>query len=150
MIHVDFSDSCGRCVWLEGLENVDGSVFHVLVCCSRVIQEPGAAVPEKIRSISGANKRRHSSGSESEPEEEPSSSEEEKEEQKQEAEESAANDLNSAQEGEEGVKEAVAEQQPAGPTAPVCQPAPDKAPRKPAVFVPVERSPEIQVRLCEQ
>ncbi|XP_010140557.1 PREDICTED: probable ATP-dependent RNA helicase DHX37, partial [Buceros rhinoceros silvestris] len=112
----------------------------------RVIQEPGTAVPEKIRSISGANKRRHSSGSESEPEEEPSSSEEEKEEQKQEAEESAANDLNSAQEPEEGVKEAVAEQQPqpAGPTAPVCQPAPDKAPRKPAVFVPVERSPEIQ------
>lgn len=115
------------------------------MCFSRVIQEPGTAVPEKIRSVSGANKRRHSSGSESEPEEEASSSEEEKEEQKPETEESSAKDLNSAQEPEEGVKEAVAKQQPAGPTAPVCQPAPDKAPRKPAVFVPVERSPEIQV-----
>uniref|UniRef100_A0A8C0FS32 Activating signal cointegrator 1 complex subunit 3 n=1 Tax=Bubo bubo TaxID=30461 RepID=A0A8C0FS32_BUBBB len=110
----------------------------------RVIQEPGAAVPEKIRSISGANKRRHSSDSESEPEEEPSSSEEEKEEPKQETGKSSASDLNTAEKPEEGVKKVVANQQPAGPSVPVCQAASNKPPRKPAVFIPVDRSPEIQ------
>ena len=122
----------------------------MLVFCSRVIQEPGTAVPEKIRSIGGANKRRHSSDSESEPEEELSSSEEEKEEQKQEIEKSSASDLNTAEKPEEGVKKAVANQQPAGPSAPVCQTASNKPSCKPAVFIPVDRSPEIQVRLCEQ
>lgn len=106
-------------------------------------------VPEKIRSISGANKRRHSADSESEPEEEPSSSEEEKEEQKQELKNSSAGDLSTADKPEEGVKKAVCNQRPAGPSAPVCQAAPNKSPCKPAVFIPVDRSPEIQVRLCE-
>ncbi|NXE72018.1 DHX37 helicase, partial [Cochlearius cochlearius] len=110
----------------------------------RMIQEPGTAVPEKIRSISGANKRRHSSDSESEPEEESSSSEEEKEEQKQETEKSSASDLNTAEKPEEGGKAAVANQQPAGPSAPVCQTASNKPFCKPAVFIPVDRSPEIQ------
>ncbi|XP_074777587.1 putative ATP-dependent RNA helicase DHX37 isoform X2 [Athene noctua] len=111
----------------------------------RVIQDPGTALPEKIRSISGANKRRHSSDSESEPEEGPSSSEEEKEELKQETGKSSASDLNAAEgEREEGVKKVVANQQPAGPSVPVCQAASNKAPRKPAVFIPVDRSPEIQ------
>ncbi|XP_059683552.1 probable ATP-dependent RNA helicase DHX37 [Gavia stellata] len=110
----------------------------------RMIQEPGTAVPEKIRSVSGANKRRHSSDSESEPEEEPSSSEEEKEEQKQEIEKSSDSDLNPAEKPEEGVKKAVADQQPAVPTAPVCQTASNKPSCKPAVFIPVDRSPEIQ------
>ncbi|KFV16824.1 putative ATP-dependent RNA helicase DHX37, partial [Pterocles gutturalis] len=110
----------------------------------RMIQEPGTAAPEKIRSITGANKRRHSSGSESEPEEEPSSSEEEKEEDKQEVEESSASDLNTAEKPERGVKAAVAEQQPAAPRVPVCQAATNKPSCKPAVFIPVDRSPEIQ------
>ncbi|NXI97799.1 DHX37 helicase, partial [Psophia crepitans] len=110
----------------------------------RMILEPGTAVPEKIRSISGANKRRHSSDSESEPEDEPSSSEEEKEEQTEETEKSSASDLNAAEKPEEGVEAAVANQQLAGPSAPVRQAAPAKPPRKPAVFVPVDRSPEIQ------
>lgn len=118
--------------------------------CSRMIQEPGTAVPEKIRSVGGANKRRRSSDSESEPEEEPSSSEEEKEEQIQETEKSSASDLNTADKPEEGVKAAEADQQPAGPSAPVCQTASAKPPCKPAVFIPVDRSPEIQVRLCAQ
>jgi len=107
-------------------------------------------VPEKIRSVSGANKRRHSSDSESEPEEEPSSSEEEKEEQKQDTERSSASDVNAAAEPEEGMTKAVARQQPAGPSAPVCQAASNKPSCKPAVFIPVDRSAEIQVRLCGQ
>lgn len=143
----DFFGFCGRCVWLEVLENSNRSIFHMLMFCSRVLQEPETIVPEKIRSISGANKRRHSS--ESEPEEEPSCSEEE-EEQKQEIEKSSASDLSSAEKPEEGVKKAVANQQPAAPSVPVCQAASNKPPCKPAVFVPVDRSPEIQVRLSEQ
>ncbi|NXE15243.1 DHX37 helicase, partial [Lophotis ruficrista] len=110
----------------------------------RVIQEPGAAIPERIRSISGANKRRRSSDSESEPEEEPSSSEEEKEEQKQETEKSSASDLNTTEKPEEGAKVAVADQQPPRPSAPVCQAASNKPSCKPAVFIPVDRSPEVQ------
>ncbi|XP_068013534.1 probable ATP-dependent RNA helicase DHX37 [Melanerpes formicivorus] len=110
----------------------------------RVMQEPETTVPEKIKSISGANKRRHSSDSELEPEEEASSSEEEVEEQKQEIEKSSASDLNSAEKPEEAVKKAVANQQPAGPSVPLCQAASNKPPCKPAVFVPVDRSPEIQ------
>ncbi|NXN13540.1 DHX37 helicase, partial [Indicator maculatus] len=111
----------------------------------RVMQEPETTVPEKIRSISSANKRRHSSDSESEPEEEPSSfKEEEEEEQKQEIEKSSSSDLNSTEKPEEGVKKAVANQQPAGPSVPLCQAASNKPGCKPAVFVPVDRSPEIQ------
>ncbi|XP_040467167.1 probable ATP-dependent RNA helicase DHX37 [Falco naumanni] len=110
----------------------------------RVIQESGTAVPEKIKSISGANKRRRSTDSESEPEEEPSSSEEEKLKQKQEIEKSLASDLNTAEKPEEGVKKAAANQPPAGPGVLVCQTASNKAPCKPAVFIPVDRSPEIQ------
>ncbi|XP_069727447.1 probable ATP-dependent RNA helicase DHX37 [Phaenicophaeus curvirostris] len=110
----------------------------------RVIQEPEIVIPEKIRSISGANKRRHSSDLESELEEEPSISEEEKEEQKQETEKPPASDLNAAGKPEEGVKEAVAQQPPSGPGAPVSQAASNKPPCKPAVFVPVDRTPEIQ------
>lgn len=107
-------------------------------------QEPRTDVPEKIRSVSGANKRRHSSGSESEPEEEPISSEEE-EEQKQDTEKSSASALNAAEKPEGGVGKAGAEQPPAGPSAPVPQTAPSKAACKPAVFIPVDRTPEIQV-----
>ncbi|KAK2538102.1 hypothetical protein Q9966_005863 [Columba livia] len=103
----------------------------------RVMQEPGAAIPENIRSISGANKMRHSS--ESEPEEEPSSSEEEMEEQREETGASSGGGLSAAGKPEEGAKAAVVPQQPAGPRA-----APSKPPCKPAVFVPVDRSPEIQ------
>ncbi|NXK54391.1 DHX37 helicase, partial [Chauna torquata] len=109
----------------------------------RMMQEPGTAVPEKIRSISGANKRRHSSDSESEPEEESSSSAEEKEEQKQNIEKSSASDLNTAEKPEEGTKKPVANQQ-AVPAALVCQAASNKLSCKPAVFIPVDRSPEIQ------
>ncbi|KAJ7400760.1 putative ATP-dependent RNA helicase DHX37 [Pitangus sulphuratus] len=110
----------------------------------RAIQEPRTDVPEKIRSISGANKRRHSSGSESEPEEEPSSSEEEQEEQKQETEKGSASDVSAAEKPEEGVRKAVVEQPPAGPSAPASQAASNKPSCKPAVFIPVDRSPEIQ------
>ncbi|XP_030316304.1 probable ATP-dependent RNA helicase DHX37 [Calypte anna] len=110
----------------------------------RMIQEPGTVVPEKISSISGANKRRHSSDSESEPEEEPSSSEEEKEEQKQEIQKSSTSDLDAAEKPVENVKKAVANQQPAGPSVPVCQAASSKPACKPAVFIPVDRTPEIQ------
>ncbi|NXQ26153.1 DHX37 helicase, partial [Alaudala cheleensis] len=114
----------------------------------RVTQEPRTDIPEKIRSISGANKRRHSSGSESEPEEEPSSSEEEEEEQKQNQDTlespSPGSAVNAAGKAEGGVGKAGAEQPPAAPSAPVAQAAPSKAPCQPAVFVPVDRSPEIQ------
>lgn len=113
--------------------------------CSRVMQEPGAVIPENIRSISGANKRRHSS--ESEPEEEPSSSEEELEEQREEAGASSGGGWSAAGEPEEGAQAALVPQQPAGPSATVPQAAPSKPPCKPAVFVPVDRSPEIQVRI---
>ncbi|XP_068557378.1 probable ATP-dependent RNA helicase DHX37 [Anas acuta] len=106
----------------------------------RVVQEPGSAVPEKIRSISGANKRRHSSESESEEE---SSSEEEKEEHKQGTETSSASDLNAAEKLEEGTKKPLANQQ-AVPTAPVCQTASNRLSCKPVIFIPVDRSPEIQ------
>ncbi|KAF4798831.1 DEAH-box helicase 37 [Turdus rufiventris] len=108
----------------------------------RVTQEPRTDVPEKIRSISGANKRRHSSGSESEPEEEPSSSEEEQE-QTQDTEKGSASAGN-AEKAEGGVGKAGAEQPPAAPSAPAAQAAPSKAPCQPAVFVPVDRSPEMQ------
>ncbi|KAK2522757.1 hypothetical protein Q9233_010116 [Columba guinea] len=108
----------------------------------RVMQEPGAAIPENIRSVSGANKRRHSS--ESEPEEEPSSSEEEMEEQREETGASSGGGLSAAGKPEEGAKAAVVPQQPAGPSATVPRAAPSKPPCKPAVFVPVDRSPEIQ------
>ncbi|NWR70549.1 DHX37 helicase, partial [Centropus unirufus] len=110
----------------------------------RMTQEPEVVAPEKIRSISGANKRRHSSDSELEPEEEPGTSEEETEEQKQETEEPPARDLSTAAKPEEGVREAVAKPPPPGPGAPLCPAAPSKAPCKPAVFVPVDRAPEIQ------
>lgn len=108
-----------------------------------MLQEPGTAVPEKIRSISGANKRRHSSDSEPEPEGESSGSEEEKKEEKQEIEKPSAGNVNSAGKPEEGTKKPVVSHQaaPAASSKPSC---------KPAVFVPVDRSPEIQVRLsCE-
>ncbi|NWS67115.1 DHX37 helicase, partial [Crotophaga sulcirostris] len=110
----------------------------------RMIQEPEAAVHEKIRSISGANKRRHRSDSESEPEEEASSSEEEKEEQEQETEKSSTSDLNTVEKPEEGVKAAVTKQPLSGPSAPICRATSNKPPCKPAVFIPVDRSPEIQ------
>ncbi|XP_021268162.1 probable ATP-dependent RNA helicase DHX37 isoform X2 [Numida meleagris] len=105
----------------------------------RVLQEPGTAVPEKIRSISGANKRRHSSDSEPEPEGETSSSKEEKKEEKQEIEKPSASNVNSAGKPEEGTKKHVSQQ--AAPTAPAVSSKPSY---KPAVFVPVDRSPEIQ------
>uniref|UniRef100_A0A803Y7R6 Activating signal cointegrator 1 complex subunit 3 n=1 Tax=Meleagris gallopavo TaxID=9103 RepID=A0A803Y7R6_MELGA len=103
----------------------------------RVLQEPGTAVPEKIRSISGANKRRHSSDSESEPEGESSCSEEEKKEEKQEIEKLSSTNVNCAGKPEEDTKKPVVSQQaaPAVSSKPSC---------KPAVFVPVDRSPEIQ------
>uniref|UniRef100_A0A8C9FT14 DEAH-box helicase 37 n=1 Tax=Pavo cristatus TaxID=9049 RepID=A0A8C9FT14_PAVCR len=109
----------------------------------RVLQEPGTAVPENIRSISGANKRRHSSDSEPEPEGESSSSEEEKKEEEQEIEKPSACNVNSAGKPEEDRKKPVVSQQaaPAASSKPSC---------KPAVFVPVDRSPEIQVRLSSE
>nr|XP_026651950.1 probable ATP-dependent RNA helicase DHX37 [Zonotrichia albicollis] len=111
----------------------------------RVTQEPRTDVPERIRSISGANKRRHSSGSEPEPEEEPSSSEEEEEEeQKEDTEKSSGSAVDAAKGAEGGVGRAGAEQPPAGPRAPEPQAAPSRAPCKPAVFIPVHRTPEIQ------
>ncbi|XP_040540313.1 probable ATP-dependent RNA helicase DHX37 [Gallus gallus] len=106
----------------------------------RVLQEPGTAVPEKIRSISGANKRRHSSDSEPEPEGESSGSEEEKKEEKQEIEKPSAGNVNSAGKPEEGTKKPVVSHQ-AAPAAPA---ASSKPSCKPAVYVPVDRSPEIQ------
>ncbi|XP_063029264.1 probable ATP-dependent RNA helicase DHX37 isoform X2 [Melospiza melodia melodia] len=108
----------------------------------RVTQEPRTDVPERIRSISGANKRRHSP--EPEPEEEPSSSEEEEEEQKEDTEKSSGSAVGAAEEAEGGVGRAGAEQPPAGPRAPEPQAAPSRAPCKPAVFIPVHRTPEIQ------
>ncbi|NXD07295.1 DHX37 helicase, partial [Nothocercus nigrocapillus] len=109
----------------------------------RMVQEPGAVVPEKIRSISGANKRRHSSDSESEPEEGSSSSEEEKEEQKEEIEKVSGSSLNAAEKPEEGTDETASPQQ-ALPSAVVCQTASNKPSCKPAVFIPVDRASEIQ------
>ncbi|KGL82451.1 putative ATP-dependent RNA helicase DHX37, partial [Tinamus guttatus] len=109
----------------------------------RMVQEPGTIAPEKIRSISGANKRRHSSDSESEPEEESSSSEEEKEDQKEEIEKVSGGGLNTAEKSEEGIEE-TASPQPAVPSATVCQTASNKPSCKPAVFIPVDRAPEIQ------
>ncbi|KFV76813.1 putative ATP-dependent RNA helicase DHX37, partial [Struthio camelus australis] len=109
----------------------------------RMVQEPGAVAPEKIRSISGANKRRRSSDSASEPEEECSSSEEEKEEQKEEAEKASDSALNAAEKLEESIKKPATNQQ-AVPSATVCQTASSKPSCKPAVFIPVDRAPEIQ------
>ncbi|KAJ7419940.1 putative ATP-dependent RNA helicase DHX37 [Willisornis vidua] len=148
-----------RAEWLNKLNEVQASeaemkllyttsklgVGERIYQAKRVVQEPRTDVPEKIRSIGGANKRRHSSGSESEHEEEPSSSEEEEEEQKQETEESSTSEVvNAAEKPEEGVRKAVVDQPPAGPGAPVAQKASNKPPCKPAVFIPVDRSPEIQ------
>ncbi|NXU58755.1 DHX37 helicase, partial [Turnix velox] len=113
-------------------------MYHI----KRVIQEPGAPVPEKTRSISGANKRRYSTDSESEPEEEPS--EEEKKEQNPEPEKPSVSDLGTAAKPREGVDTAAGNQQPAGPQAPLCCAATNKPPCKPAVFIPVDRPPEIQ------
>uniref|UniRef100_A0A8D2N400 Helicase ATP-binding domain-containing protein n=1 Tax=Zonotrichia albicollis TaxID=44394 RepID=A0A8D2N400_ZONAL len=111
----------------------------------RMFQAKRTDVPERIRSISGANKRRHSSGSEPEPEEEPSSSEEEEEEeQKEDTEKSSGSAVDAAKGAEGGVGRAGAEQPPAGPRAPEPQAAPSRAPCKPAVFIPVHRTPEIQ------
>ncbi|NXS38396.1 DHX37 helicase, partial [Pomatostomus ruficeps] len=113
----------------------------------RVTQEPRSGVPERIRSVGGANKRRHSSGSE--PEEEPSSSEEEQE-QKQNAEKPSGSAVDAAEQPGEAGRVAGAEQPRAGPDAPRAVPsqAPCKpavpAPCKPAVFVPVDRAPDIQ------
>uniref|UniRef100_A0A8D2N8U7 Helicase ATP-binding domain-containing protein n=1 Tax=Zonotrichia albicollis TaxID=44394 RepID=A0A8D2N8U7_ZONAL len=75
----------------------------------------------------GTGGRMHSSGSEPEPEEEPSSSA-----------------VDAAKGAEGGVGRAGAEQPPAGPRAPEPQAAPSRAPCKPAVFIPVHRTPEIQ------
>ncbi|NXA37330.1 DHX37 helicase, partial [Eudromia elegans] len=108
----------------------------------RMVQEPEAVVPEKIRSISGANKRRHSSDSEPEPEEESSSSEEEKEEQKEEMEVSDSG-LNVTEKPEEGIEEKASPQQTI-PSETVCQTVSHKPSCKPAVFIPVDRAPEIQ------
>ncbi|NXK32609.1 DHX37 helicase, partial [Piprites chloris] len=145
-----------RAEWLSKLNEVQASEAEMKLLyttsklgvgdrmyqAKRVIQEPRTDVPEKIRSICGANKRRHSSGSESEPEEEPGSSEEE--EQKQEAEKCSASDVSAAEKPEEGVRKAVVEQPPASPSAPASQKASKKPSCKPAVFIPVDRSPEIQ------
>ncbi|OXB84980.1 UNVERIFIED_CONTAM: hypothetical protein H355_016102 [Colinus virginianus] len=78
-----------------------------------------------------------SSDSEPEPEDESSSSEEEKNEVKQEVEKPSASNVNSAGKPEEGTKKPVVSQQaaPAASSKPAC---------KPVVFVPVDRSPEIQ------
>lgn len=124
---------------LKAITSHPVAVVHVVVCCFRVLQEPGTAVPEKIRSISGANKRRHSSDSESEPEDGSDCSEEKKEE-KQEIEKPSASNVNCAGKPEEDTKKPMVSQQaaPAVSSKPSC---------KPAVFVPVDRSPEIQVRL---
>uniref|UniRef100_A0A8C9NAA8 DEAH-box helicase 37 n=1 Tax=Serinus canaria TaxID=9135 RepID=A0A8C9NAA8_SERCA len=66
------------------------------------------------------------------------------EEQKEDTEKSSASAVNAAEEAEGGVEKAGAEQPAAGPRAPVLLAAPSKAPCKPAVFIPVDRSPEIQ------
>ncbi|POI24267.1 hypothetical protein CIB84_011983 [Bambusicola thoracicus] len=69
-----------------------------------------------------------------------SSSEEEKKEEKQEIEKPSASNVNSAGKPEEGTKKPVVSQQ-AAPAAPAVSSKPSC---KPAVFVPVDRSPEIQ------
>ncbi|OXB58759.1 hypothetical protein ASZ78_012355 [Callipepla squamata] len=87
--------------------------------------------------IGGRMYQPKSSDSEPEPEDESSSSEEEKNEEKQEVEKPSASNVNSAGKPEEGTKKPVVSQQaaPAASSKPSC---------KPVVFVPVDRSPEIQ------
>uniref|UniRef100_A0A8V5GN98 Activating signal cointegrator 1 complex subunit 3 n=1 Tax=Melopsittacus undulatus TaxID=13146 RepID=A0A8V5GN98_MELUD len=147
-IPLPLSSSC-RAELLNKLNEVQASEAEMKLLLTtsklgtgkRMYQTKSTVEPGRIRSVSGAYKRRHSS--ESEPEEEPTSSDEE-EKQKPGIEESSASDVNTAEKPEEGVKVAGMSQPPAGPGVPVHQPGSSRLPCKPAVFIPVDRSPEIQ------
>ncbi|XP_074868935.1 putative ATP-dependent RNA helicase DHX37 isoform X2 [Carettochelys insculpta] len=116
----------------------------------RTVQEAGTTCPEKISSISGANKKRHKLDLELEAEMKSESAdnsdEDEEEEHKEAIAKTAANSFNCGKVEESSKKPLNSEQ--TLPSTPPHQKAAHKPPSKPAVFIPVDRSPEIQeVRL---
>ncbi|XP_030438269.1 probable ATP-dependent RNA helicase DHX37 [Gopherus evgoodei] len=112
----------------------------------RTVQEESTTCPEKISSISGANKKRHRLDMELETEgktESSDSSDEDEEEAHKEAIEKTATDSSNSGKVEECIKKPLNSDQ-ALPSMPALQKAFHKPSSKPAVFIPVDRSPEIQ------
>uniref|UniRef100_A0A452H4J1 Uncharacterized protein n=1 Tax=Gopherus agassizii TaxID=38772 RepID=A0A452H4J1_9SAUR len=112
----------------------------------RTVQEESTTCPEKISSISGANKKRHRLDMELETEgktESSDSSDEDEEEEHKEAIEKTATDSFNFGKVEECIKKQLNSDQ-ALPSMPALQKAFHKPSSKPAVFIPVDRSPEIQ------
>lgn len=115
----------------------------------RTVQEAGTTCPEKISSISGANKKRPRLDLELEVEqktESSDSSDEDEEEEHKEAIENTVTDSFTFRKLEECVKKPLNSDQTL-PSTPAHQKASHKPLSKPAVFIPVDRSPEIQVSL---
>nr|XP_005299632.1 probable ATP-dependent RNA helicase DHX37 [Chrysemys picta bellii] len=112
----------------------------------RTVQEAGTTCPEKISSISGANKKRRRLDMELEAEKKTESSdnsdEDEEEEHKEAIEKTATDNFNFGK-VEECIKKPLNSDQ-ALPSTPALQKAFHKPSSKPAVFIPVDRSPEIQ------
>ncbi|XP_032647089.1 putative ATP-dependent RNA helicase DHX37 isoform X2 [Chelonoidis abingdonii] len=112
----------------------------------RTVQESGTTCPEKISSISGANKKRRRLDMELETEKKTESSDssgEDEEEEHKEAIEKTATDSFNFGKVEECIKKPLNSDQ-ALPSTPALQKAFNKPSSKPAVFIPVDRSPEIQ------
>ncbi|XP_050779442.1 probable ATP-dependent RNA helicase DHX37 [Gopherus flavomarginatus] len=112
----------------------------------RTVQEEGTTCPEKISSISGANKKRHRLDMELETEgktESSDSSDEDEEEEHKEAIEKTATDSFNFGKVEECIEKPLNSDQ-ALPSMPALQKAFHKPSSKPAVFIPVDRSSEIQ------
>uniref|UniRef100_A0A8C3T3F3 DEAH-box helicase 37 n=1 Tax=Chelydra serpentina TaxID=8475 RepID=A0A8C3T3F3_CHESE len=110
----------------------------------RTVQEAGTTCPEKISSISGANKKRRRLDLELEAEKktESSDSSDEEEEHKETIEKTATDSFNFGK-VEECVKKPLNSDQ-ALPSMPAHQKTFHKPSSKPAVFIPVDRSSEIQ------
>ncbi|XP_075754590.1 putative ATP-dependent RNA helicase DHX37 isoform X2 [Pelodiscus sinensis] len=110
----------------------------------RTIQEASATFPEKINSVSGANKKRRRLDLElvAEKKSESSDSSDEEEEIKEAIEKIATHSYNFGK-VEECIKKPLNSDQ-AFPNMPAHQKAAHKPSSKPAVFIPVDRSPEIQ------
>ncbi|XP_019394482.1 PREDICTED: probable ATP-dependent RNA helicase DHX37 [Crocodylus porosus] len=111
----------------------------------RTVEEPGAACPGKISSISGANKKRRRLDLRVEDQEESdasASSQEDEDEHKEELVKMDTSSLDVVQTDE--VNQIPANNKPTVPQVPPPQRALPKPPSKPAVFIPVDRSPEMQ------
>lgn len=121
------------------------------MCYFRTVEEPGAACPGKISSISGANKKRCrlDPGVEDQEESDASaSSQEDEDEHKEELVKMDTSHLDVVQPDE--VSQIPANNKPTVPQVPPPQIARPKPSSKPAVFIPVDRSPEMQVSDSEQ